>query len=106
MGRIAPRSRRVNALKSITEALADFLDKHGGGEHGRLTHLWEHWEMVMGGELASLAIPLGHKKDTLILAAEDSMAAQDIAMQSGEVLERANAFKNQPYLSRIKDDQV
>lgn len=87
---------------SITAALAGFLDKRGGPEHERLTLLWEHWEMVMGENLASLAIPLGHKKDVLILAAEDSMAAQDIVMQSGEVLERVNAFMNEQYFLRIQ----
>lgn len=106
MGKIAPRSRRVNALMSITDALAAFLDKRGGKEHARLDLLWEHWGMVMGEELAGLAIPLGHKKDVLLLAAEDSMAAQDIAMQSGEVLERVNAFMNEPYFSRIQVELV
>lgn len=106
MGKPAPRSHRVNALMSITDALAGFLDKRGGREHARLTHLWAHWEMVMGEELASLAIPLGHKKDALLLAAEDSMAAQDIVMQSGEVLERVNAFMNEPYFSRIQVELV
>lgn len=106
MGRPDPRSRRINALMSITDALAAFLNKRGGAEHTRLTMLWEHWEMVMGEELASLAIPLGHKKDVLHLAAEDSMAAQDIAMQACEVLERVNAFMDEPYFSRIQVELV
>ena len=106
MGKIAPRSRRTNALMSITDALAAFMGKRGGGERTRLTLLWEHWGMVMGEELASLAIPLGHKKDVLLLAAEDSMAAQDIAMQSGEVLERVNAFMDERYFSRIQVELV
>lgn len=106
MGKITPRSLRTNALLSITDALAAFLDKRGGREHAHLALLWEHWNMVMGKELALLAIPLGHKKDTLLLAAEDSMAAQDIAMQSDEVLERVNAFMNEPYFSRLQVELV
>ena len=90
------------ALRGISEALAYFLGKRDGNEHGQLTRLWEHWAMVMGREIASLGVPLGHKKDALIIAAEDSMAAQDIAMQAGEVLERANAFMRGPYFSRIQ----
>lgn len=102
MGKITPRSQRVNALQSITDALGSFMGRRGGFEHLRLTRLWEHWEMVMGQDLAALARPLGHKKDVLLIAAEDSMAAQDIAMQATEVLERANAFMNEPYFSRIQ----
>jgi hypothetical protein len=102
MGKIAPRSRRVNAPTSVADALAAFLEKRGGKEHARLTLLWEHWGMVMGEVLAPLALPLGRKKDVLLLAAEDSMAAQDIVMQSGEVLERVNAFMDEPYFSRIQ----
>ena len=102
MGRPAPRSQRANALLGIADALAVFLGKRGGAEHACLTRLWEHWEMVMGEDLAGLAKPLGHKKDVLLIAAEDSMAAQDIVMQASEVLERANAFMNEPYFSRIQ----
>lgn len=102
MGKITHRSQRVNALQSITDALTSFMNKRGGLEHLHLTRLWEHWEMVMGHDLAALARPLGHKKDVLLIAAEDSMAAQDIAMQATEVLERANAFMNESYFSRIQ----
>lgn len=58
--------------------------------------------MVMGQDLASLGAPLGHKKDVLVIAAEDSMAAQDLAMQANEVLERINSFMQGPYFSRIQ----
>ena len=94
------------ALKSAADALADFMQKIGGAERAFLNRLWEHWEMVMGRDLASLAVPLGHKKDVLILAAEDSMAAQDIAMQAGDILEWVNAFMGQQYFSRIQVELV
>ncbi len=92
----------MNAILGISDALTTFLGKRGGAEHARLTLLWEHWNMVMGEELSSLASPLGHKKGTLLLAAEDPMAAQDLAMQSAEILERANAFMNEQYFSRVQ----
>lgn len=106
MGRPDPRSQRTLALHSITDALASFLDKRDAGEHAHLTRLWEHWEMVLGPELGGMAAPLGHRKDVLLIAAEDSMAAQDIAMQAGELLERVNAFMNSPYFSRIQVELV
>jgi len=106
MGKPAPHIDRAKTLMRITDALSSFLDKRGGQEHAYLTRLWEHWHMVMGEDLSSLAIPLGHRKETLVLGAEDSMAAQEIAMQSFEVLDRANAFMNQPYFSRIQVELV
>lgn len=106
MGRPAPRSQRTLALRSISEALETFLGKSGGKEQTILTRLWEHWDMVMGEELAGLAMPLGHKRDVLVLAAEDSMAAQDLAMQADEVLERVNAFMNGSVFSRIQVELV
>lgn len=106
MGRPAPRSQRTLALRSMADALASFLSARDGGEHVHLTRLWEHWAMVLGPNLAALAVPLGHRKDVLLIAAEDSMAAQEIAMQAGEVLERVNAFMNSPYFSRIQVELV
>ena len=102
MGRPAPRSQRTLTLRSVSSALEEFLGKRGGAEHTRLTLLWEHWAMVMGKELSSLGTPLGHKKDVLIIAAEDSMAAQDLAMQATEILERVNAFMQGPSFSRVQ----
>ncbi|GHV54091.1 hypothetical protein FACS1894206_06120 [Deltaproteobacteria bacterium] len=106
MGKIAPRSKRNMVMRSLSDALDDFLASHGGKEHARLTQLWQHWGMVMGSDLADMAVPLGHKKDVLLVAAEDSMAAQDIAMQGGEILERVNAFMSANYFSRVQVELV
>ena len=102
MGKIAPRSKRTMALRSAADALRAVLEQYGGAEHSHLVRLWEHWDMVMGKELASLASPLGHKKDVLIVAVDDSMAAQDIAMQAQEILERVNAFMTGCFFSRLQ----
>lgn len=62
------------------------------GLQTKLWQLWQHWEMVMGPELAGLALPLGHHRDVLLVAACDSMVMQELQMQSDEILERVNAF--------------
>lgn len=106
MGRPAPRSQRTLALSSIADALAVFMEKRGGLAHAQFTRLWEHWDMVMGKEIASLATPIGHRKTALIIAAEDSMAAQDLAMQAEDIIERANAFMDAPFFTRIQVELV
>lgn len=68
----------------------------------RLAHLWENWQMVMGPELGTVARPLGHHKDLLLIGAEDAMLAQELHLMSGELLERANAFMEEPFFGGIK----
>ncbi len=68
----------------------------------RLYHLWQNWEMVMGPELAELALPLGHRHATLLVCAEDNMALQELAFQTGEILERVNAFMDAPFFDKVE----
>lgn len=96
------RYRRTFAMRTITEALTDFLDKRDAAERFHQVRLWEHWEMVMGPELASLGSPLGQRKETLLIGAEDPMAAQELVMQAGEILERVNAFMDRPCFTRVQ----
>lgn len=74
----------------------------GGPERARLSLLWSHWDMVLGPELAPVAMPLGHHKDMLLLGAEDAMLMQELHLQSGEILERVNAFMEAPFFRSIK----
>lgn len=68
----------------------------------RLSHLWQNWSMVMGPDLAALARPLGHHKDVLLIGAEDAMLAQELHLMSGELLERVNAFMEEPFFGGVK----
>ncbi len=102
MGRVEPVSKRSLNLQSAGQALALFMAKHDGGLHLRLGNLWQCWEMVLGPQLSPLGIPLGHAKDCLLIGAEDSMAVQELFMQTGEILERVNAFMDMPFFSRLQ----
>lgn len=86
-------------LNAVLEAL-------GGRERlqarARLSLLWQNWAMVMGPDLSSMARPLGHHKDLLLIGAEDAMLAQELHLLSGEVLERVNAFMESPFFSAVK----
>lgn len=61
-----------------------------------LVELWRNWAMVMGPALATLAFPLGRRKDRLIVGGEDNMALQELSYQTPEILERVNAFMDAP----------
>lgn len=98
-----PFDRPSPVARRIGELLPDVLTGLGGDPvRLRLVQLWRHWEMVLGPELAPLARPLGHHKDTLLIGAEDAMLMQELHLQSGEILERVNAFMEGPFFASVK----
>ncbi len=88
--------------ESIRIALERFLTRIGKPEQVLLTRLWQHWAMVMGDEITSLAWPLGSKNRTLIVGGEDAMSMQEISYMHHEILERANAFMGNEYFTDVK----
>lgn len=72
----------------------------------RLAAMWGCWNMVMGPELASLAIPLGHRRTTLVIGGEDAMAVQELAMQKKEILERVNVFMDGQFFTKVQVEQT
>lgn len=100
-----PQPRKGNrVLKSLpaAEGLRRVLEKLGGNAAIRLIRLWQNWEMVMGPELAGLAMPLGHRDVTLLVGAEDNPALQELSLQTPEILERVNAFMDAPFFQRVE----
>lgn len=92
-----------SAPREVGELLPGVLAALGGdAARLRLVQLWRHWEMVLGPELAPLARPLGHHGDSLLIGAEDAMLMQELHLQSGEILERVNAFMEGPFFSCVK----
>lgn len=94
--------QRKKKLISSDEACTLFFLTHGGKERTHLTALWKHWDTVMGEEIAALGAPLGHTNKTLTIGGSDSMALQELSLQSYEILERANAFMDSNYFEQIK----
>ncbi|MFV0350273.1 MAG: DUF721 domain-containing protein [Halodesulfovibrio sp.] len=88
----------------IGEALDRLLQRKGAGTGFKLAQLWRNWDMIMGEELRLLAIPLGHRKTTLIIGAEDNMAQQELTYYTYEIIERVNAFLDEPFFDRVQVD--
>ena len=96
-------SQPVHATEVMASVMAGLGAAPGQGEtRARLRQLWLNWGMVMGPDLAPLARPLGHHRDVLLIGAEDAMLAQELHLMAGEMLERVNAFMEQPFFSSIK----
>ena len=93
----------VPAVEVMASVLAGLGATPGLGEgRARLQQLWINWGMVMGPDLAPLARPMGHHRDLLLIGAEDAMLAQELHLMADEILERVNAFMEQPFFSAIK----
>lgn len=82
-------SRHRKVGEDLMLRLLSRYDKKGGLG---LVRLWREWESVVGPEVAELASPLGHKDGTLVLFAQDSIAAQQLSYYVPELLERVNSF--------------
>ena len=85
---------KATPVRSLADAL---LRGMGGADRALLVRLWQHWDMVLGPELAALALPLGHRDGLLLLGAEDSMTLQEVSLLAPEILERVNAFMDSPF---------
>jgi len=82
-------SRHRKVGEDLMMRLLSRYDKKGGLN---LVRLWREWESVVGAEVAELARPLGHKEGTLVLFAQDSIAAQQLTYYVPELLDRVNSF--------------
>lgn len=91
------RHRRVD--ETLIMRLLSRYDKKGGLG---LVRLWKSWEDVVGPEVAELARPLGHKEGTLVLCAQDSIAAQQLSYYVPELLERVNAFFGKEVFDKVR----
>ena len=76
----------------VSDLVRAFLDRSKHGRDLALTELWRHWDTVLGPGLAGLALPLGHRDATLLIAAEDHLIMQELSFLTPEILERVNAF--------------
>lgn len=102
----ARKGHRVEDVRSASEALKLALvrleerSRHGG--HGQLRELWRNWKMVMGEDLAYMALPLGQRKDVLLVGAEDHLVMHELSFSTLEILERANAFMDEEFFRKVE----
>lgn len=95
--------RSQAAPLSLGEALRAWLSSRGKeARPAHLDQLWKNWNMVMGPELAPLAQPLGHRHGLLLVGGEDNLVLQELSYAVPEILERVNAFMDEPFFQRVE----
>ena len=96
-------AKRAYGLADFAEAVPNSLRRLGLSLHQEhLLRLWDMWDMVMGADLAEIALPLGHRDAVLIVGGEDHLVLQELTYAAPEMLERANAFMDQDFFQRIE----
>ncbi len=93
---------KLGRPEEIGPLLESCLQRLGKPEQAMLTRLWQHWDMVMGDEIAALAWPIGYNKGILFVGGEDAMSVQELSFLSLEMLERANAFMESNFFKEVK----
>lgn len=100
---IYKRKKRIceNAFSS-SDLIDIFLTAHPKGVANNLVELWRHWKIVMGPQLSDLAYPLGARRESLLIGAEDNLVLHELSFFNPEILERANAFLETSYFVRVE----
>ncbi len=101
-----PRERKKRAYLEPTQIfkIQERVLKSKGYDETRkqVSLLYEHWEMVFGEDLAKLALPIGYRNKILLIAAEDSMALNELNYYQEEILERIHAFMDNKFFERVE----
>ncbi len=80
-------------MQPLSQQLASYLDRHDPERKNYLfSQLCTNWQQAVGAELAKMVRPVGRKKTTLILAAQDSVILQEASMQQDIILDRIHHF--------------
>lgn len=85
------------------DVLEQLLERMGARREQALLHsLWRDWAAALGPGLAPLALPLGHRGQTLLIGAEDAMILQELQLQGPEILAAVNAFLHSDYFTDVR----
>ncbi len=103
------RMRKVKRRRSAQSAgemarrfLAGLAARSGCPEQEKLVELWRNWSAIMGPDIAALGEPMGHSGKRLLVGTDDSMAMQELSYLRADILERANAFMEEPFFSEVR----
>ena len=94
--------RHCPEAAEAAELIRNFLGRSRQGRDLTLVELWRHWDTVLGPGLSALALPVGHKDATLLIAAEDHLVMQELSFLTPEILDRVNAFLEEERFQEVR----
>jgi len=91
---------RANKTRRVGSTLPKFLDRLDTTGGYALVKLWRAWDDIMG-EMARFARPLGHRRSTVILAADDPIVMQEAQYLAPLLLEKINGFLGEEVFDKV-----
>lgn len=95
-------SERQKKVRSASEALGTVLGTPEAALELAIARLWRHWPKILGPDIADMIRPLGHRKETMLIGATNSMVMQEFSFFAQDILEKANAFLGSSYFQEVK----
>jgi len=86
---------------SVSEALDKILGTPEAALELAIARLWRNWSKILGPEIAGMIRPLGHRKETMILGATNSMVMQEFSFFAQTILDKANAFLGTTFFQKV-----
>jgi hypothetical protein len=86
---------------SVSEALNRVLGTPEAALELAIARLWRHWPELLGPDMAGMIRPLGHRKETMVLGATNSMVMQEFSFFAQTILDKANDFLGTAYFQKV-----
>lgn len=94
--------KRTRKTLAISEALHILLGTPEALRELAIAKLWRHWSDVVGNDVALLVHPLGHRKTTMLLGADNSIVMQEFSYFAPQLLEKANTFLGASIFQKVQ----
>ncbi len=94
--------KREKKVLSASEALGTVLGTPEAALELAIARLWRHWPEILGPEIAAMIRPLGHRQDSMLLGATNSMVMQEFSYFAQTILDKANAFLGTAYFQKVQ----
>jgi hypothetical protein len=98
--------KKGTGLRPVSDVLYKCLSGLEAELPFRLVLLWRRWVEVVGEDAAALCKPLGHRKRTLLVGAEDSAALQELVFRTPEMLDAVNTFLGEECFDKVELDLI
>lgn len=93
---------RQKKVRTASEALDRVLGGPEAALELAIARMWRHWPEILGPEISEMIRPLGHRKETMVLGATNSMVMQEFSFFAQDILDKANAFLGNAYFREVR----
>jgi hypothetical protein len=93
---------RTKKARSMAEAIQSVLGTPEAALELAMARMWRHWPEILGPDIAAMVRPLGHRQETLLLGATNSMVMQEFSFFAQTILDKANTFLGTTYFQKVQ----